>query len=170
MRLRHAVLILTVLFGTFRFLGADSTDPAIDPNLTAKARTLAADPSVAADWQQLKGRWERQQSLPDGTDLRVEKTISNQHEVVRVYAPDGTLMREQQADLTIERRGNLRVLSWSNAVVTAGADQGATVDDGTAVITFKDGRFISVCGLATDEQWSVYTEVWTRLPEVVRPT
>ncbi|MEZ6055790.1 MAG: hypothetical protein R3C01_03705 [Planctomycetaceae bacterium] len=125
----------------------------------------ASRDDVAADWKTLDGMWERRQTIPNGTQIRFEKTIRDHAETLRVYGPDGSLLREQTADLKITHQDKLRVLQWSNATVTEGAGVGEKIADGTSVITFKDGKWVSVVGLARDEPWTVYVEVWTKVPE-----
>jgi hypothetical protein len=155
---------LAIVLGAVLYAGTTCCDEAPPLPDVAVPDEVSADPDIAADWEQLTGRWERQQALPDGTSLRLVKSITDHHEILRVYSPDGQLIREQQADLVLERRGNLRVLGWSHAHVTAGLGVGTSIADGTAVINFRGGQYICVCGLAADEDWSVYTETWDRPP------
>lgn len=121
---------------------------------------------IADDWDKLQGTWEDRRSIND-QELRVVKIIQDQSEILRIYDAAGKVLREQTADLKIEIQGSLHVLKWSNAKVTAGAGQGTKIADGTAVFTFKEGRWISVCGLAEGEPWSVYTEAWSRPDEEI---
>lgn len=116
---------------------------------------------IADDWDKLQGTWEYRRSV-NGQQLRMVKEIRDHSEVLRAYDAAGKILREQTADLKIEIQGNLHVLKWSNAKVTAGGGLGANIPDGTAVFTFKEGQWISVCGLAEGESWSVYTEAWSR--------
>jgi hypothetical protein len=145
---------------------AEEGAPAADPPKKAE-RFDPIQQKIADDWDRLQGTWVRQQTVAGGQHLRLVKTIKEhgekQHrETLQAYDAAGKLLREQTADLKIEIRGNLHVLLWSNAKATAGIGQGTAIPDGTAVITFKEGRFISVCGLADDETWAVYAEEWTR--------
>lgn len=116
---------------------------------------------IADDWDKLQGTWEYRRSV-NGQQLRMVKEIRDHSEVLRAYDAAGKILREQTADLKIEILGNLHVLKWSNAKVTAGAGLGTNIANGTAVFTFKEGQWISVCGLAEGESWSVYTEAWSR--------
>jgi hypothetical protein len=116
---------------------------------------------IADDWDKLLGTWESRRTI-NGQQLRFEKQIREQRETLRVYDAADKVLREQTADLKLEIQGNLHVLKWSNAKVTAGAGLGTAIGDGTAVYTFKDGQWISVCGLAEGEPWAVYTETWSR--------
>ncbi len=109
----------------------------------------------------MQGVWERTESLPNGGKLRTEKTIKDHHESLKMFGPDGTLLREQTAEIELSRAGQFRVLKWSKAVVVAGPDTGSQIDDGTAVYVFKAGKWVSTIGLADDEKWGVYTEAWT---------
>lgn len=130
----------------------------------APARPEPFDPikqKIADDWDKLQGTWEYRSNI-NGQQLRMVKSIQDHHEVLRAYDAAGKVLREQTADLKIEIQGNLHTLKWSNAKVTAGAGLGTNIANGTAVITFKEGRWISVCGLVEGEPWSVYTEIWSR--------
>lgn len=130
------------------------------PLVSTADSELASD--LKEDLERLQGAWQRTETLSNGGQLRSEKTIQGHHETLKTFGPDGTLLREQQAELKFERAGDLRMVRWSQAVVTAGRDTGAKINDGTAVYTFKNGKWVSVIGLAQDEKWGVYTEAWTR--------
>ncbi len=142
-------------------LPTPTSDPA--PQATVDA---AADAELAADLQEdlerLQGTWQRTENLRNGGQTKSQKIIEGHHETLKFFGPDGTLLREQQAELKLERAGDLRVIRWSQAVVTAGRDTGSKIDDGTIVYTFKDGKWISVIGLIQHERWGVYTEAWDR--------
>lgn len=160
-----------LLFGSLLILGLTLGLAAAGNNCQAEGEAPPApgkpepfDPikqKIADDWDRLQGVWEHRRTV-NGQQLRMVKTIKDHSEVLRGFDAAGKLVREQTADLKIEIRGNLHVLSWSNAKVTAGAGTGTTIPDGTAVFTFKESRWICVSGLAENEQWAVYAENWAR--------
>lgn len=160
---RITMCLIGILWISWGLLSADEGETKPARQFPAEAPQF--DPiaqKIADDWDRLQGHWERSVPLPNNQKMKLVKTITEHSESVKGYDQNGQLLREQVADLSIEIRGNLHVLRWSNARVVAGAGQGTKISDGTAVIQFKDGNWISVNGLADDEKWSVYVEEWTR--------
>ena len=145
---------------------AASAPVAASVAITTPAPTASADAELAAevkeDQARLQGAWQRTEDLPNGDQLRMEKTIVDHHETLKTFNSEGRLLREQQAELKFERAGDLRVVRWSQAEVTAGPGKGSKIDDGTIVYTFKDGQWVSIIGLVQAERWGVYTEAWKR--------
>jgi hypothetical protein len=138
---------------------------AASPPAPATVNEAPEDPRAQAIWKMLSGRWERKQIVPGKGEFRLEKIVSEGQEILVVCGPDGTVLREQRADLKLERRGNLWVLGWSKAHVTAGPEKGSPIGDGTTVIKVEPARWIMVTGLAENEPWGLAAEVWTRVPE-----
>jgi hypothetical protein len=106
------------------------------------------------DLAKVQGLWERRKTEQridvDEKIDRVVKDVSGNRETVTYYDKDGKVLRQHRVDFKVERRGDIKVWTFSNKEVTEGADKGQ-----------KTAGPISYIYRVTED---AYTEVWGFLP------
>lgn len=159
---RLVVLMLSVVVALAGVGSAIAEEPA--------ANEPAVKDPLAKELADLQGKWALRAVNHRKVEQRVEKEIRGYHEAFRVYNADGSLLRAHQAEIRLERTGDMLIYHWANAVVTDGPNAGQKIPDGSGVYRLADGKWISVSGLNENSPLSVAVEFWERLPaEVEKP-
>ena len=80
--------------------------------LAGLATGLPAADDLDPDIKELQGKWES--TSTDGARVvRMEKHVTGIRETVRIFVDD-QLVRQHSVDISVERRGDVRVFRWKN--------------------------------------------------------
>jgi hypothetical protein len=93
-----------------------------------------AEKALKEDLRKLQGKWEY--TFKEGeanAGIHKVKEIKDNKETVTWYDPDGKVLLVNEVDFKLERKGKLRIFSWSNGKVVEGELKGATFEDGSFV-------------------------------------
>jgi hypothetical protein len=109
--------------------------------LAIAAASLADD--KADEIKRLQGRFERTFTNAAGTMFRTVQDIVGDQSTVTAYDDVRNVVAAHTATIKVEKRGSVRVLSFFNLVVTAGAEKGHTEPGTSSYIYRFDGSVFS---------------------------
>jgi hypothetical protein len=88
--------------------------------------------ALKEDLRNLQGKWEY--TFKEGeanAGIRKVKEIKDNKETVTWYNPEGKVFLVNEVDFKLERKGKLRIFSWSNGKVVEGELKGSPFEDGS---------------------------------------
>lgn len=127
--------------------------------------------ALDADLKAMQGRWVREHTNDHGGVLRVEKLVQRNHAYVTTFDPQGNVIYASNAPFKLSREGTARAYTFSNLVVTAGADAGLNRKEPvTFFYRIWPDAMCEVWGLReTDRQPNVTLIFWKRDKQADQP-
>jgi hypothetical protein len=137
--------------------------------LAASLVTVAASRGFADEWsdaelKRIEGRYERTVFNQAGTMFRVVKEVVGDAEIVTNYDDVGNVIDSHRASIKVEKRGSVRVFSFFNAVVTHGANKGAT-QAGTNSYVYRcdNDTFVEAWGMLEGDPNRPRMNIWQKI-------
>jgi|SRR4051794_31377594 len=126
----------------------------------------SADEDSAAELKRIGGRFERLFQNAAGTTFRAVKEVDGDQSSVTTFDDVGNVVESHGSTIKTEKRGDVRVLSFFNFVVTAGPDKGH-VELGTSSYIYRlDGdTFTEVWGLLDGDDSPPRMFQWRRIKD-----
>ena len=84
-----------------------------------------AEKTAEDDLKTMQGRWTREYVNPQGAPFRVEKLIDENRDGVTHFDAMGNAIHAHQATFKLRREGEVRIFTYSNLEIVAGANTGA---------------------------------------------
>lgn len=108
----------------------------------------SAEPAPEEDYQNLEGKWVRNDQDSKGAPLRIEQEISKKTSKLNVYDRNGTLLHSHQAKIRLQRLSDLSLFTYFDLEVLAGPNKGRQQKTPvTFVYRLKGNQFIQVEGI-----------------------
>jgi hypothetical protein len=115
--------------------------------------------------REVQGKWTRRLATPQG-QLRIVKEHKGNRTIVTAYDDKENVVYSHQSEFTVAQSGKVRILTFSNREITAGAGAGAKfVAPVSFVYRVAGDRFIETHGLLDDEATAPTMIVWERANE-----
>lgn len=125
------------------------------------APALAAEPAPEADYQELTGKWTRNDQAGNGSPLQVEQEIVGKRSIVRVFDLDGKLVHSHQAKFTLKRMSEINVFTYYDLEVTAGPNKGKRQPQPRSfVYRIRKNQFIQIEGILKDDPTPPRLLIW----------
>jgi hypothetical protein len=123
-----------------------------------------ADDEREAEVRKLQGRYERTFKNDAGTEFRVIKDVAGDQSTVTTYDDVGNVIEAHTSTFKVEKRGEVRVLSFFNVLVTAGAAKGRQIHETQSYIyRASDDHFAEVWGLLESDPSPPRMFIWKRV-------
>src|SRR5688500_9464844 len=106
------------------------------------------DEESDAELLRLQGRYERTFKNEAGTEFRTIKDVAGDQSTVTTYDDVGNVIESHTSSFKVEKRGEVRVLSFFNLLVTTGAAKGRQqFETRSYIYRANDEQFAEVWGL-----------------------
>jgi hypothetical protein len=124
---------------------------------------VAADDD-ADELKKLAGRYERSFANNAGTMFRVTKEIDGDQERVTTLDDDGNVIASHTATIKVEKRGPVRVFSYSNRVALAGPHKGERqVGTFSYIYRADQDSFVEARGVMDGDPSPPGMAIWKRI-------
>ena len=162
--MKHGFLQMP-LFDFSAFSAKSAVDFAAICVLIASIQPLAlGDEESDAEIRRLQGRYERTFKNDAGTEFRTIKDVAGNQSTVTTYDDVGNVIEAHTSSFKVEKRGEIRVLSFFNVLVTAGAAKGRQVlETQSYIYRASDEQFAEVWGLLESDPSPPRMFIWKRV-------
>ena len=132
--------------------------------ILAPVSTVLGDEQSEAEPRRLQGRYERRFTNDAGTEFRTIKDVAGDQETVTTYDDVGNVVEAHTSSIKVEKRGEVRVLSFYNVTVTAGPAKGRQLAETRSYIyRASDEHFAEVWGLLESDPGPPRMLIWKRV-------
>lgn len=128
------------------------------------ASPALGDETNDAEVRRLQGRYERTVKNEAGTEFRVVKEVVGSQTTVTTYDDVGNVVEAATSTFKTEKRGEIRVWTYFNKLVTAGPAKGRQqLESRSYIYRSDDNNFAEVWGLLESDPTPPRMFVWKRL-------
>ena len=132
--------------------------------ILAPLSKASGDDEREAEIRKLQGRYERRFTNDAGTEFRTIKDVAGDQETVTTYDDVGNVIEAHTSSIKVEKRGEVRVLSFYNVTVTAGPAKGRQLAETRSYIyRASDDHFAEVWGLLESDPSPPRMLIWKRV-------